>query len=92
MSLPNAKHIEVGKSRGRVTVTIDDWELFDVVEDLLVEDHNLDFEYYTEVELEGRKCFVMHFAESVSIERIERAIRSIPEAEVERIWRLNNEL
>jgi hypothetical protein len=61
------------------------------VEDLLVEGHNIEYEYWSDTELDGRKYFVMHFVEGESIERIAKVIKSIPEDEVERIWRLNNE-
>ena len=83
-------HVRVAIQDRHVVAIIDDWELFDYIEDHLTEVFSLEHDYHTESKLDGRCYFTMHFAETISAEQVSGAIAQLPEGEVERIWRLNN--
>ncbi len=77
-------HVAVDKINSRVVVRVRDYELFDYIQDHLVETHDLEPEFYS------RSLDEMHFPLSVHREQIVRALQELPCDEVERIWRLNN--
>jgi hypothetical protein len=74
---------------GRPVVDIDDdAELFDFVEDELIERFDLEYEHLCPLKATGQVRLV--YAPTTSIEAIFEALRSIGPAELERIFRLNN--
>jgi hypothetical protein len=82
-------HIKVENRDGSAAVVIDDWELFDYVDDFLTE-RGLEYEYLTENEMAGRRIFTMHFPASVLAEQLSIVLSQLPRDEVQRIWRLSN--
>ena len=86
----NPEHVRVDSRADGAAVIIDDWELFDYVDDYLAE-RGLEYDHLTEDEVEGRRVFTMHFAADVPAERVSTALAELPKAEIERIWRLNND-
>jgi len=88
-SLMNSEHIKIEVTERGVEVVIDDWELFDYVDDFIT-DRGLEYDYFYEQERQGRRYFKMHFAEGVSASRVSEVLKEIPIDEVERIWALNN--
>ena len=82
-------HLVVAEIDGRLTLRIDDWELFDFIDDHLT-DHDLKYDYFTE-EQAGSVCwYVLHFHSGIDPVRLREVLDLIDPEEVERIWRINN--
>lgn len=84
-----SNHIEVRMGARRVEVVVDDWELFDYVEDVLVAE-DLESDGFRSEERNGRTFYRMDFGEGVDTARLREVVDRIPSREVERIWALNN--
>lgn len=86
----NPEHIKVEVTPGGVEVVVDDYELFDYVDDFIAE-RGLEYEYSGEREVQGKRHYTMHFGAGVSADRVAAVLNEIPPGEVDRIWSLNNE-
>jgi hypothetical protein len=82
-------HVTLDESDGHVTIRIDDRELFDFIEDHLI-DHGFICDYYSEQQSGCRHFFAMHFPAGVDHARLKEVIDSIDPQEIQRIWELNN--
>jgi hypothetical protein len=82
-------HIRIENREGSVAVVIDDYELFDYVDDFLTE-RGLEYDHLSESEIAGRRIFTMHFPATVLTEQISTVLTQLPPDEIQRIWRLNN--
>lgn len=81
-------HIVVKKeSNGEIIINIDDVELFDFIEDYLIEKCSIEYAFITVSKNWNR---IMHFTDKYSFETIKSAIQSIDGDEIERIYQLNN--
>ena len=84
-------YISVGLDEGnRCIVVVEDYELFDFVEDFLGCECDLLYEYRTSKERLGGEIITMFFPLSVTPEDIKASLSSLSPAEVERIYKLNN--
>ena len=84
-------YISVGLDEGnRCVIVIEDYELFDFVEDFLCDECDLSYEYRTSKERPGGEIITMFFPLGVAPEVIEASLSSLSPAEVERIYKLNN--
>ncbi len=83
------KHIEIRAAEERVEVIVDDYELFDYVDDLLT-GKGLEHEFTSEEERDGRIFYKMHFSGDVTQAQLSGVIATIPRDEIERIWQMNN--
>lgn len=84
-------YISVGLDEGnRCIVVVEDYELFDFVEDFLGNECDLSYEYRTRKERPGGEVITMFFPLGVTPEVIEASLSSLSPAEVERIYKLNN--
>jgi len=83
-------HIVFTKHAHGCDVTVDDAELFDYIDDYLLE-HGAAYEYLRNETKDGNECYVMQFSADVIPETIELLLASLPAEEIERIWALNNE-
>jgi hypothetical protein len=84
-------YISVGQDEGnRCIVVVEDYELFDFVEDFLSDECDLSYEYRTSKERPGGEIITMFFPLSVNPEVIEASLSSLSPLEVERIYKLNN--
>ena len=84
-------YISVGLDEGnRCIVVVEDYELFDFVEDFLGDECDLSYEYRTIQDRPGGEIITMFFPLGVSSEDIEVSLSSLSPAEVERIYKLNN--
>ena len=84
-------YISVGLDEGpRCIVVVEDYELFDFVEDFLGDECDLSYEYRTSKERPGGEIITMFFPLGVTLEVIETSLSSLCPAEVERIYKLNN--
>ena len=82
-------HVVIDESDGHPTVKIDDWELFDFIEDHL-DAHDLEYDYLTEEKVGHRSIFIMHFRVGVDLGRLKDVIERIDPREIQRIWKINN--
>ena len=83
-------HIRVYSEDGHIVVRIDDYELFDYVDDCFTEEWSLEYSHMSKSQDGGTSVYSMHFAPSVSRDYVSRAVASLPPDEIERIWQLNN--
>lgn len=84
-------YISVGLDEGnRCIVVVEDYELFDFVEDFLGDKGDLSYEYRTTKERPGGEVITMFFPLGVTPEVIEASLSSMSPAEVQRIYKLNN--
>lgn len=75
---------------GRAWVEVDDTELFDFVEDLLIEDHDLDYLWVGTREEPGcPTCYTMTF-EGDLLSKIQAALATIDATQAHEIYVLNN--
>ena len=84
-------HIQINKTdEGLLTVTVKDYELFDYVEDHLIENHDLEYDYSLESEKNGVSAYTMYFPKGTPENKIKKALNELSHAEIERIFKLNN--
>lgn len=79
------QHIKVEAGDERVQLVVDDYELFDFLDDF-VSQNALDHEYTSVEERNG----VMHFPRGTAIRRVSEVLARVPEDDVQRIWSMNN--
>lgn len=84
-----SERIAIRTVQNGVEVLVDDVEVFDLVDDLLTE-NEMEYEYFLEEVIGGKRYQVMHFGSDTSEERLRAVIDSISKADIERIWKLNN--
>lgn len=85
----NSKHIEIKSRDGALELIVDDYELFDYLDDVLTE-NGLEFEFTNEEVRDGHRFYKMHFGANVKEVHLTEIIEGIPTAEIQRIWELNN--
>lgn len=69
---------------------VQDYEVFDTVDDILTEEHDLIYSFRTDVVIDGIETYLMYFPKSVTRAKIELAISKIDKAELRRLWELSN--
>lgn len=79
----------IAESEGQLRLRIDDWELFDFIDDHLTI-HDLEHEYHTEERVGGVRWYVLHFHSDIDSARLREVLGLIDPEEIERIWRINN--
>lgn len=85
-------HISIGMhDDGRTILVVDDYELFDFVDDYLTDDCDLAYEFRTSTERSGGEIITMYFPSAVIGSEIEGAVLRLDVTEVERIYKLNNQ-
>jgi len=87
MSHPNLKIEVIG---GHVVLLVEDTEVFDYVEDFLIEEHNLMYSFVVIGEANGVKTYTLHFQETSDPTKLQTAVDAIDPDELQRIWSLNN--
>ncbi len=85
-----SQHIIAKNLDGRPVVIADDYELFDMISDILTEDHDLDVEFIISDEHEGIKKYILYFKDDISLPKLQEIINSIGIEEINRVWSLNN--
>ena len=62
MRTEHTKHITLNSDDNEmVSIDVDDWELFDVVEDYLIEECDIENEYMKELSIDGSQIYRMYF-------------------------------
>jgi len=82
-------HVVLDELDGRVRIMVDDWELFDFIEDHLAK-HGFEYDYFKEEIIGSRRSFVMHFQVGIDPIQLRGAMKLIDPSEIQRIWRINN--
>ena len=85
------KHISISERDGHSVVTVDDYELFDYLDDYFVE-KNISAEFISQnvADLNGDELLSMYFKPSYTTQFLLQQLSEIPIAEIERIHALNN--
>ncbi|RYG98199.1 MAG: hypothetical protein EON58_07835 [Alphaproteobacteria bacterium] len=84
-------YISIGLDHdNRCIVVVDDYELFDFLDDFLGDVCDLPYESRTTKERPGGEIITMYFPLAVTREVIERNLLKLSPEEIERIYRLNN--
>lgn len=84
-------YIHVGMDGdNRCIVVVEDYELFDFIEDFLGDECDLPYEYLSSRERPGGEVITMYFPLNVTPQVIKRNLLKLSPAEIERIYGLNN--
>ena len=83
------EYFRVVDHEGLAAVQVDDWELFDWLDDILTE-AGYEYTHMTEGVVAGGKVFTMNFAVSVSRAELKEVLGRVPDEEWQRVWQLNN--
>lgn len=84
-------YISVGlDDKNRCIVVVEDYELFDFIDDFLGDECDLPYDYRTTKERLGGEIVTMYFPPDVTPETIERNLLKLSPGEIERIYKLNN--
>ncbi len=87
----NLPHIKIGQSEvGITTVEVEDTELFDFIEDYLIEECDIEYEYMETSQKDNLSIYTLYFSKKFSKETIESAFSELDKREIENIYRLNN--
>ncbi|MEZ4230131.1 MAG: hypothetical protein R3B89_13220 [Polyangiaceae bacterium] len=81
-------YIRIDSIAGETHVVVDDWEVFDFLDDHLSA-LGFDFDWFKE-SMNGRKRYVMRFGKEIGRDSLEQALATIPDGEIERIWSINH--
>ena len=81
--------LEVTAHSTGVEVAVDDWEVFDFLEDLFIEfgPESTSMRQYVQ---DGRRRYALTFDPNISLEQVKATLDRISPGELDRIWRLNN--
>ncbi len=83
------QYVVAAYENGRITVKIDDYELEDMFSDIFTEQFDLDVEYFTANGEFPNEQYILTFKEGTSFEKVQEAIASVSQIEIERVWQLN---
>lgn len=84
-------YISVGLDpENRCIVVVEDYELFDFLDDYLGDECDLPYEFRTTKERLGGEIITMYFPLTIDLQVIERSLLKLSPEEIERIFRLNN--
>jgi len=84
-------YISVGlNDENRCIVVVEDYELFDFVDEFLTQEWDLFCEYRTNRNRSGGEVLTMFFPLDITPAVIEASLSSLSPAEIERIYKLNN--
>jgi hypothetical protein len=84
------QHIQIRLSElGKPLLRIDDWEVFDFVDDFLT-DRNFIYDFFTTESIDGKETFIMHFNDQPSYEALKEIVSTISQEAIEEIWLINN--
>lgn len=87
MSHPTLKVEVIG---GHVVLLIKGTEVFDYVEDFLIEEHDLVYSFVVIEETNAVKTYMLHFQETSDPTRLQTAVDAIDPGELQKIWNISN--
>jgi len=86
-----APYIVVRPNKDETTdVYINDWELFDFVDDYLTENCDVEFEYFSESKKEKKTIYTMCFSNKYEATKIEQFLSRLDIEKIKEIYSLNN--
>lgn len=71
-------------------IVIDDHVVFDYVEDILIDQHGIGYQHYTEEINSTSNTYKMFFDPKTDINNLHAALRTIDLREVEKLYRVNH--
>jgi len=71
-------------------IHINDWELFDYVEDYFIENCGIEFEYFSESKKEEKTIYTMHFSNEYETTEIGQFLSRLDSEKIKEIFSLNN--
>lgn len=84
-------HIKISHDEyGAVSVSVENYELFDFIDDYVTEKFDLVWEDKTQKENEQGEVHTMYFSKKHSIQEVEDALLKLSPKEIEDIYALNN--
>ena len=84
-------HIKIGlHETDQVVLIIDDYELFDFIDDYLTEECEISYEWWSSTERVGGEIITMCFSKAITIEQLESALLKLSPEMIESIYSLNN--
>lgn len=75
---------------GHVVLIVEDTEVFDFIDDILIEQHDLEYTYVESKNINGVEVYKLHFPKNIDLAKIQTIIDSVDKSELRRIWNLNN--
>ena len=75
---------------GHAVLTVVDTETFDWIEDILTEEHEIEWSYLETNEIDGKTVYIAHFLDINDPKKLETIVGGIDQNELQRIWNLNN--
>ncbi|MBS0193920.1 MAG: hypothetical protein JSR34_06710 [Proteobacteria bacterium] len=85
-------HIKIGSLElGGVALIIDDFELFDFIEDYLIEECDIEYTWRSSVNRIGGEIITLYFSNPTTSEQLESVLLKLSSKEIEAIYRLNND-
>lgn len=88
MNIPHVKIIE--NNEKVVEVSVETVELFDFIEDYLIEECNLEYEYLEIKDNNGLSIHTMYFPKKIKKETIDTAIDKLDPKEIEEIFNIKS--
>ncbi len=86
------QHIQIStNAEGLVTVAVEDTELFDYVEDHLIENHGIEYKYLKVSEGLAPKVYTITFGKEYAEDNVVKALSELNPSEIERIYAINKE-
>lgn len=85
-------HIKIGlHETGEVVLVVEDYELFDFIDDYLSDECDVSAESFKFADRVGGEVVTAFFAHSTTIEQLEAALSRVSPETVQSIYRLNND-
>ena len=71
-------------------IVVDDHEVFDYVEDILIDQYGIGYLHYTEEVSNTTYTYKMYFGPETDIDNLQAVLRTIDLREVEKLYRVNH--
>jgi hypothetical protein len=87
--IEHSSYLSLTARDGHIVITVDDYELFDFLDDFFA-DQSMDSAFVsTSLGAEGQELHSLHFGPGHTIESIRQVLHLIPNSEIQRIHNLN---
>lgn len=86
--MPKEQHIRIVEEGNRVTLVCDDYELFDWMENLFAEEHDIEIDHV--IMTDAQQEYKILFSRSVEFQIVRTIIDGLDQVEIERLYLLKN--
>lgn len=76
--------------KGETRLRIEDTELFDTIDDILIEQYNFENYTHSSENINGIEVFTIYFPDNIDCEKLEKVLKGLNKEEIEKIFNLNN--